>query len=255
MSEQANKFTLDVQAASDKGQQRDHNEDMILLGDTIFRDAKIRMEFESGELLTFAVADGMGGHNAGEVASEMTLKGLLKLCGVLDTNYTEGHLKGMLNDWVGRMHEDLIEEGNRNPDRKDMGTTLCGFLMYSRKIYSFNAGDSRLYRYRRGLLRQLSQDHSLASQNPEAPSNIITNAIGGGGLQAYIDFEDITDMLDDGDYLLICSDGLTDMLKETEIEEIMEHAPLAQKLVDAANEAGGKDNISVLLAQFSAKAE
>ncbi len=241
---------LDVQAASDKGNKRDHNEDMLLVGDTIFRDGRIRMEFDSDCLLTFAVADGMGGHNAGEVASEMALNSLVKFTGILGAGYSEGHLCNMLNDWAERMHEELTEEGFDNPERRGMGTTLCGFFIYDKKYYAINAGDSRLYHFRNGILQQISKDHSLASQDPTAPSNIITNALGGGGESAFLDVENITDRLEDNDILLACSDGLSDMVEDEGIRELLNNSCSAQDLIDAANDNGGKDNISVILAKM-----
>jgi len=250
-----NHFSLDVQAASDKGNKRDHNEDMIMIGNTIFRDAKIRLEFDTQSQLTLAVADGMGGQNAGEIASEKVLESLLKFCENLDAGYSESHLRSIFNDWVIGIHDQLMDEGNQNPERFGMGTTLCGLVIYACQFYAMNAGDSRLYRFRKGILEQISNDHSLAaaSDNPNIPSNIIVNAIG-GGKQAYLDFEDITDRLDSGDVLLICSDGLSDMLSDTDIENILKNGGSAKSLVDAANNAGGKDNISVILATLECSA-
>ena len=129
-----------------------------------------------------------------------------------------------------------------------MGTTFCGLLFYENLIFALNIGDSRLYRFRDEILRQLSTDHSMRALtgDPTLPSNQIYNSLGAGDV-AFIDIENLTGRIHDDDLFLICSDGLCDMIPDEEIEQVLLNEPSAGKLVEAAKRAGGKDNVSVIL--------
>jgi protein phosphatase len=126
-----------------------------------------------------------------------------------------------------------------------MGTTLVAIAYYDGEFYSLNCGDSRLYRYRNGELKQLSTDHSLSNLRGEKQhSNIITNCIGGGCTSSYVDIVEMTqDILDEDTYLL-CSDGLSDMISDEQIMKMLENGADADALCEEAIAYGGYDNVS-----------
>lgn len=242
---------LNIKAICDKGRIRQNNEDMILIGNTIVRDSKIHIEKEISDINKIfftAVADGMGGHNAGEIASELVLKEFSKRIELLESNLSEKELREKFQNWAKEIHHIVLEEGNKDINKKGMGTTLIGLLFYNVNIFYINVGDSRLYRFRNGYLMQISKDHSLQeiTGNKTIPSNIIVNSFGGGD-DIFIDFERSGKILNQ-DLFLLCSDGLSDMLTEDEIENILkqEKDPVDKLFLEALNK-GGKDNISIVL--------
>lgn len=231
---------------------REHNEDMVLIGEDIFRDDKreLTIDIDDSQIFFIAVADGMGGHNAGEVASELVLKRMAEKVETIEKGLTEKELAEKFSIWAREIHSFIIEEGNKDPSKKGMGSTLIGVLFYGGKVYYINVGDSRLYRFRRGNLVQISKDHSLreALRSKDVPSNIILNSFGGGE-KIFIDFHPVGGVVLSNDMLVLCSDGLSDMLSDDEIEEILsnEKENIVNKLVDEAKKRGGEDNISVVL--------
>jgi len=127
-----------------------------------------------------------------------------------------------------------------------MGTTLVGFMVYENKFFWINCGDSRIYRYHSGMLTQISSDHSLNNlMGVHEHSNVIVNCIGGGCKTSYIDLVEFTEYVTDGDLFILCSDGLTDMLGDIEIERVLAAGGASEELCAAAITAGGYDNISV----------
>lgn len=130
-----------------------------------------------------------------------------------------------------------------------MGTTFVGMFSYEERIYMVNIGDSRLYRYRGGILKQLSSDHSMRELTGDmtTPSNVIYNSLGCRNI-CFCRFHRINPgQLLDEDLFLICSDGLSDMLTDDQIEEVLHQEPTAINLIEAAKAAGGRDNVSVVL--------
>lgn len=138
------------------------------------------------------------------------------------------------------------------PQYEGMGTTFIGMFSYEGRVYMMNIGDSRLYRYRSGILKQLSADHSMRelTGDESAPSNMIYNSLG-AGTSAFADFIELTGQLLDEDLFLLCSDGLSDMFTDDQIEELLQYTPTAVHLIEAAKAAGGRDNISVVLLQVT----
>jgi len=210
-----------------------------------------------------AVADGMGGYNGGEIASSLAVRTVHES---LLSSSIDG---GSPPDW-----EPLIREAARRADQAirlraaedaqllEMGTTLVLALCRASEIHLTHAGDSRAYLLQEGAMRCLTRDHSLVNEmidNGEITPkearrhplrNVITRSLGSHG-SAELDFQTVT--WESGDRLLLCSDGLTNMVEDRGIQELILCArtdlPLAcEKLVQAANRAGGKDNISVILA-------
>ena len=193
-------------AASRVGNVRSNNEDMILAFDRFIRSDIYQTVLAPENLDRFivAVADGMGGHNAGEVASRV------------------------------------------NKSMSDMGTTLVGLLYYGKRYFWMNCGDSRLYRLRDGQLEQITTDHSLINAEGEKKhSNVITNCIGAGCDDTFIDMIEFTDDFKIGDTYVLCSDGLNDMVPDVIIARMLQEGATANDLCEEAIAAGGFDNVSV----------
>lgn len=126
-----------------------------------------------------------------------------------------------------------------------MGTTLVGLAYYEGDFYMLNCGDSRLYRMRQGQLCQLTTDHSLNKLlGSDQHSNVITNCIGGGTKNSFLDLSKITDDVKPTDIYLLCSDGLTDMVTDDKMESLLRNGADANTLCQAAIDAGGLDNVS-----------
>ncbi len=247
---------LTISAISDKGCVREHNEDMVLIGNNVFRDDEMKLvvdlQGEDGKFFV-AVADGMGGHNAGGIASEIVLQMMTEKISILEINLTEKQLADKVSQWINEIHSYILDEGSRNVERKGMGTTLVGVLFYNNMAYYLNVGDSKLYRFRDSYLTQVSEDHSLRklTGDENIPSNILLNSIGGGE-KIYVEFAPVSKKLFDGDTFLICSDGLSDMLIDDEIEEILNNREDSlNMLLTEAKRRGGKDNISIILVKIS----
>jgi len=224
---------------------------MVLIGEDIFRDDKRELSFELDEqnkTLFVAVADGMGGHNAGEVASEIVLRKIGERIKTLEEGLTEKELREKISQWVKEIHYYIIEEGNKEIGKKGMGSTLIGALFYGEAAYYINVGDSRLYRFRRGNLLKISRDHSLREMtgNENIASNLIINSFGGGE-NIFVDFLPIGGKLLTEDILILCSDGLSDMLSDNDIESLLDKGNGIDKLLFEAKNKGGNDNISIVL--------
>lgn len=242
---------LIIQAMSDIGNVRTNNEDMILIGRDWFRNdfKDYEFDFDNTEIpLLLSVADGMGGHLGGEYASEIVLREMSNIIGSLPGSHSVSELRNILGSGINQIHSQLLQEGLDNPERKGMGSTFVGVFFYMNLVFMISIGDSRLYRYREGILSQLSRDHSLSemTRNPDAPKNIIVNSFGAGE-KIFFDFEDITDRILQNDILLLCSDGLNNELSDEEIEDILLRDSDPAILVKAAKNKGGRDNISVIL--------
>ena len=202
----------------------------------------------------FAVADGMGGAQAGEIASRMAVE-VLGAASVPD-----GDVEGWLAEIVQEANERIHATSREDQSRAGMGTTMTVLLVGGDEVTIGHVGDSRAYRLRDGTLERLTDDHSLveelrrqgrlteqeADEHPQR--SIITRALGPEG---HVDVDTRTLRARDGDVFLLCSDGLTTMLKEGHIAEALGGAPslrdAGERLIDAANDAGGRDNITVIL--------
>ena len=239
-----------VTAASRVGCIRDNNEDMILVGDTFIRDDSLSetYEIDPSKRFLMALADGMGGHNSGEVASSDVLHNLQFFYSDIPSGLCAGDSNEVIYEWLTSMNNILEAKGRVEPALKDMGTTLVALALYENNFYWMNCGDSRLYRFRNGKLEQLSIDHSLSNLLGEkGHSNVITNCIGGGCDNSYIDIVKCTSDVKVGDMFLLCSDGLSDMVSDRMIENLLNDGADASQLCDEAENAGGLDNVSVAL--------
>lgn len=247
---------LIVSAVSDTGHVRNNNEDMILAGNKKVRDADCYevMDIADDNKIVLAVADGMGGYECGEVASQKVIDSLLFYVNDIPARLSEEEFRKCMNDWVANECRLIESMGDEDPKMATMGTTLVALICYGGCFYTINCGDSRLYRMREGVLTQLSHDHTPEAELGIARrSHSITNCIGGGCTTTYLDIENITERVLPDDIFLLCSDGLTDMLNDVSIASIMRcdnGFVNAQSLVDSALVAGGVDNVSVCLAKY-----
>ena len=246
-------FTIHMTAASKIGCVRSQNEDMVLVGSHFVRNDGFdtRVDLTNNDRYIVAVADGMGGHNRGDVASSDALHNLQFFYHDLPTGLTPSAINEMLIGWLDSINNIIASKGRSDEQYKGMGTTLVGLAFYEGEFYSLNCGDSRLYRFRDGELTQLTSDHSLSNMlGSSKHSNIITNCIGGGCSSSFMDIVMITQDVKEGDVYLLCSDGLTDMLPDHAITTLLEAGSDANALCDAAVEAGGLDNVSCCVLQF-----
>jgi len=246
------KTILSVYGVCDIGLKKPNNEDMILLNDEMFRDGSKQKEFDAGNNIVIAIADGIGGLDRGEAASEMALSNLKELLEKIPDDLNNQELKEVFDVYTQETHR-LMSEG--------MGSTIAGLFIYQGKVFRFHAGDSRIYLLRDGGLRRLTIDHSLRESggNPDAPSNIITNALGGGD-SAFIEFEEVDQPFLNNDIYLLSSDGLHDLVPPDVISDTLmlprtEGVEAAEKLLAIAKENGEKDNISIITIKIEEKEE
>lgn len=238
-----------IDAKSDCGPIRHRNEDMILVREQTIRDTALSTQYaiDTPARHLIALADGMGGHNAGDVASRETLNSLAEFFKALPDGLSDADLSLSLGQWCLQTHIHLGRMGYENTDYYGMGTTLVGHLFYEGRPFWFNCGDSRVYRFSDGTLTQLSSDHSLEwLTGKPANGNVIVNCIGTADGRVFIDFEPIQ-TLKRGDSIVLCSDGLTDHLSDSHIARFLNAGAGADELIRAATLMGGNDNISVCI--------
>lgn len=238
---------LDISAASWTGRVRSQNEDMILVDNQFIRDDTYKTQIVLGreDRMMIAVADGMGGHNRGDIASNDTLRNLHYFFYDIPSCLNISKFNEAMAGWLESINNYIASKGRADEQYKGMGTTLVCLAYYNNEFYSLNCGDSRLYRFRDHQLAQLTTDHSLSNlEGDEKRSNIITNCIGGGSKSSFIDMVTMTNEIMPKDVYLLCTDGLTDMLSDKAISELLEGKADANTLCSAAIEAGGIDNVS-----------
>ena len=239
-----------VSAASSVGCVRSNNEDMLLVGDSVLRTGELDAELTTAPDGRFiiALADGMGGHNSGEVASNDVLTNLQFFYNDLPQGLQTGDFNEKIYEWLGSINN-IIDAKGRGDDRyREMGTTLVAVAYYEGEFYWMNCGDSRYYCLHGGKLHQVSTDHSLNNLlGKREHSNVITNCIGGGCKTSYIDLVRCTPDIVAGDTLLLCSDGLTDMVSDDTIEHMLAEGCDAAALCRVAEDAGGFDNVTAIV--------
>ena len=237
---------LEITSTSQIGRVRSQNEDMVLVDTHFIRNSEFSTQasLNHNDRYLVAVADGMGGHNRGDVASNDVLRNLQFYFSDIPEKLNAGDFNEVMVEWLDSINNFVASKGRADEQFKGMGTTLVGLAYYYGDFYSMNCGDSRLYRFRQGELTQLTTDHSLNNMlGSEKHTNIITNCIGGGCNSSYMDLVRISEVWPD-DVFLLCSDGLTDMLPDQEIARLLNDGADAMALGDAAVEAGGLDNVS-----------
>ena len=243
------------------GMKRDHNEDSLCI---------------CPEENVYIVADGMGGHASGEVASQMAVETLAKFYKETaedeeitwpfkmdkDKKYQENRLVASIKLSNQRIYESAVQ----NQRQKGMGTTLVVTFFTENEVYTAHVGDSRVYRLRSGDLTQITEDHSLLNDyikmkdlTPEEienfpHKNVIVRAL---GMKETVQVDVSVEEPMDGDIYMLCSDGLNGMIDDTKIRDTLlganDDLELAcNRLIQAANEAGGTDNVTVVIAQYMA---
>ncbi|HSW50922.1 MAG TPA: Stp1/IreP family PP2C-type Ser/Thr phosphatase [Bryobacteraceae bacterium] len=235
-------------AATDRGRVRPANEDSVLA------------DQQAGILI---VADGMGGHAAGEVASDIAVRIIAGgLREALASGRAEEDVPGLLRRVIGQANLAIRERGDCDPSLRGMGTTLAMALVCQGRLWLAHVGDSRVYQLRDGRIRRLTEDHSLVCQmvragqiTPEEARkhhlrNVITRSL---GFEANALPEIQEAEWAPGDYLLLCSDGLTNLIDDSEIAVVVngrgpDLTAACRELIALANERGGADNISAVVA-------
>lgn len=241
---------LEISSASRVGCVREQNEDMILVDKHFVRDDdyKTLLTLNHEDRYIIAIADGMGGHNRGDVASSDALHNLQYYYHDIPTGLKAGDFNEAMVGWLESINNFVASKGRADEQYKGMGTTLVGLAYFAGDFYSMNCGDSRLYRFRDGVLTQLTTDHSLNTMLGSAKhSSVITNCIGGGCTSSYIDVVRLTDDVHSGDIYLLCSDGLSDMVSDKLITRLLSDGANANLLCEAAIEKGGLDNVSACI--------
>jgi protein phosphatase len=251
------KGKLTLVGQTDTGRVREHNED------TIATDPDVGL---------LVLADGMGGYNAGEVASGIAVKTITNLVreglmredlAAIDRGTGLSRPSIVLRDAITRANKIIYQTARSQAECEGMGTTVVAALFYDNRISIAHVGDSRLYRQRGSQIAQVTMDHSLLQElvdrgfySPEeaqraANKNYVTRAL---GVEPQVEVEVQEHPVDKGDIFILCSDGLSDMVEDEDIRLTISTFganldTVAKQLIQLANENGGRDNVSVVLAQ------
>ena len=243
---------LRIQAICHKGLVRENNEDALSVGGFFLRDDATELSLTTPEegFFYLLVSDGMGGHERGEEASEYTLTQLQERFSAHEI--TQENFDEDLREAVAAISRTLNDRAYAQGQEHPMGCTLTGVIWHYGKIRLINAGDSRTYRFRGGILRQLTTDETERgiTGNPNA-SKLLLNCIG-GGCEGRLRIADLDGKLLPGDQLLVCSDGLADMVSDDDLEQALAAGASATDLFHMACDGGGEDNISIILARVEA---
>ena len=247
-------MTYEFFARTDKGRVRSNNEDAVVVD----KDAQIAI-----------LADGMGGYNAGEVASGMATTfictEMARWLAQAGTTPQSTDVRRALEICVENANHAILGASLSNPQYAGMGTTLVAGVFHGSRLILGHIGDSRCYRLRDGALQQITRDHSWLQEQLDAGlltaqqaalsnnRNLVTRAL---GVEPNVMMEVNEFQVAPGDLFLMCSDGLTDMVADEVLADMLRaQMPLEDKstvLIDAANANGGRDNVSVLLVQAAA---
>ena len=252
---------LECYARTDPGPVREHNEDAFLVDQDIG---------------VFVIADGMGGHAAGEVASRMaveTVRELLedegdpeetRLVRDIEPQDPADVLRERLRYAMNQASVRIRRESEARPETRGMGTTVVVLVVEGEQAHFAHVGDSRAYLYRDGRLVRLTRDHTVVQQEIDAGrltaelarlvphKHILTQSV---GFHGPVEPDTTTRVILPGDVFILCSDGLTDPLDDDQIRKVVEATPfdvLADALVEAALQAGGDDNVTVVTVAASA---
>lgn len=234
------KISLVSAGRTDTGKVRPHNEDSFAL---------------YPEQQMFFVADGMGGHLGGEVAAKMAIEvagDLLPAAEIKRAVSSKEECRYLLTQAFRKANHEVLTYGDKHPEVAGLGCTLICCLFAKRLVHFCHVGDVRGYLLRDDTLSQITTDHSLAASVPagsqKIPRNIITRCI---GVTMSDDPEHHTYSLEPGDVILLCSDGLWNMLSNEELKKTIQETDdldaCCETLVEMANQAGGRDNITVVL--------
>jgi protein phosphatase len=228
---------------TDVGLKRSNNQDSLLVDDSA---------------MLYAIADGMGGHRGGETASKVALEVIQAAMSQIG-NKPGLKIVPFIKETVSLASMKVYERSQMDDNLKGMGTTLIAAYIRDDKCYIAQVGDSRAYLYKSGNLWKITEDHSLINEQLRSGlitkeqsekllyKNVITRSV---GVEEIVDVDIYIRDIEEGDLFLLCSDGLTSMLKDTEIERNIDPSDLrssTENLISLANDAGGLDNVSVIL--------
>ena len=242
---------------TDTGKVREHNEDTIAT---------------DGDIGLLVLADGMGGYNAGEVASGIAVKTVLNLIReqveredltVLDKDTGMTRPSIILRDAINRANKIIYQTARSQPQCEGMGTTIVAALFFDNKVSIAHVGDSRMYRLRSDRFEQVTMDHSLLQELVDrgfysaeeaqraANKNYVTRAL---GVEPNVEVELQESPVQKGDVYVLCSDGLSDMVEDDDIHLTISTFSanldtVAKQLIQLANDNGGRDNVSAVMAQ------
>ena len=274
----SSRIRVDVAARSHPGHHRANNEDHFFVGRLGRTLETLISSLPAGDVPEIAeevnhvmlIADGMGGHAAGEVASRMAISTLIGLA--LDMpdwflKMDEAHapeIERRSRERVQTVGAILVERAQEDEALHGMGTTLTVVRNIGRELLITHVGDSRAYVLRAGSLHRLTRDHTYAQLlvdtgqlTPDEVADsrhrhVLTNALGGSSEEVHVDTDRI--QLEDGDRLLLCSDGLTDLVDDEAITRILREAAQSsdacEQLVQRALDGGGRDNVTVIVAMY-----
>ncbi len=259
------------------GRKRSHNEDQFLVA-TLSKALQVQQTslpqddvyYSGPQGHLFLVADGVGGNAAGEKASALAVNVIenfvldtLNWCLQLRSNAADALLAEFQQAMEQADHQ-LFHESRRRPELHGMGTTVTLAYCLADQLFVAHVGDSRCYLLRRGLLYRLTHDHTLVAEmvqrgmlKPEEAAHhgyrhVITNVVGGSDPGVRVEVHKLP--LESGDVLMLCYDGLTEMVSDQEILAVLqaeaEPAEATKRLVARANEQGGRDNVTVVVAHF-----
>ena len=246
---------MEINFQTDIGRKRNTNQDFAGV-------------FENKAGISLAVlADGMGGHQAGDIASQMAVNHLGERWS--ESEITEGDKAAQwLIQVIQEENELIYEKGQSVPEYAGMGTTIVSAVLLDQSFVLANIGDSRAYLVRDQMMTQLTEDHSLVNELVKSGEitremainhprkNVLTRSL---GMPKTVEVDVTNHAIEEGDYLLLCSDGLTNMVSEEMIQTVLiSEIALQEKvatLISLANEAGGVDNITVLAIHFNKKGE
>ncbi|CEO13213.1 phosphatase [[Clostridium] sordellii] len=221
---------------------------------------------DSGEIGIFAIADGMGGHNKGEVASELAVENIVRFLKnnlVQNENVKINYIDDILKQAYNNVNSIIYKQAKEDEGCSGMGTTLTTVIIYKNKAYIANVGDSRCYLLQNSEFRKITRDHSLVEElvashaitEEEAKThpkrNVITRAL---GTEKLIIVDIYKNDIFKGDKILLATDGLTSFVEKEDIEKIISSdnslEETTDSLINKANEVAGKDNVSVILIKY-----
>lgn len=278
---------VEIAAKTDRGKRREHNEDAYL----VFRSGRfleriqsnisehdLGSHFDQGGYL-MAVADGMGGAAGGEVASREALVEALRLIlgqpkwllSLDDPDTRASDIQSFFERtklYVAGMHAALLRHASEDPRVAGMGTTVTVAYSLRSDLFVVNVGDSRAYLYREGTVRHITRDHTVAQSLADAGAipqedvathperHVLTRVVGGHGGWIRGDTHHVP--LQPGDAVVVCTDGLTEIAEDEEIARVLEDASSSEKacdsLIELALERGAPDNVTVIVARYTAAA-
>lgn len=236
---------------TDKGKVRQHNEDN---GAICFN--------TNGQRLAI-VADGMGGHRAGDVASQLTVDKLTELWRNSMAIQTAEEAENWLKTNILQVNQYVLAHANNHPECEGMGTTVIAVITTENFSTIAHVGDSRCYLYNEDGFKQLTEDHSLVNElvrmgqiskedaEHHPRKNVVLRAL---GTDSTLEVDVFTIVFEQGDFILICSDGLSNKVTEEQLQEILKKEDSlhtkASTLIEMANENGGEDNITVVILEY-----